>query len=302
MAEERLIDTDKDKKYRFRINEDGEEELIIDDSETEETVEEAEFEVPDFEEDDEEAAALTPEQLAERQRRAERERDERERRLAASIASAAEDCRIGNFSTALDALAIAEEIEPGNGRVHALKFLAYTRNCTEWEENTAKAWEAAEDVKEYTDKEYRRELLAAAQEGGLEKKTQEIESRVRALSEENDRKKAERAVRFNADYKKAAIFLACTGIPFLAFLAVAIYFSTVMYATTDGLNIILTIVFGALALATLIACLFAVRAFSTASRRVRLNKRDTSTELGRKYIAENGKLVGLKGIYAALKD
>ena len=29
MAEERLIDEDKDRKYRLRINEDGEEELVI---------------------------------------------------------------------------------------------------------------------------------------------------------------------------------------------------------------------------------------------------------------------------------
>ena len=30
MAEERLIDADKDKKYRIKINADGEEELVVD--------------------------------------------------------------------------------------------------------------------------------------------------------------------------------------------------------------------------------------------------------------------------------
>ena len=56
MAEERIIDDDKDKKYRIRINEDGEEELeVIDlgmDEEQEEAYETG-LEIPEFEEDDE---------------------------------------------------------------------------------------------------------------------------------------------------------------------------------------------------------------------------------------------------------
>ena len=43
MAEERLIDTDKDKKYRIRKNADGEDELYIDDTAEEEQVEEVSF-------------------------------------------------------------------------------------------------------------------------------------------------------------------------------------------------------------------------------------------------------------------
>ena len=73
MAEERLIDDDKDRKYRIRVNENGEEELeIIDPDDVDE---EPVFDMPDYEEDDEEAAILTPEQLAERERiKAEEER------------------------------------------------------------------------------------------------------------------------------------------------------------------------------------------------------------------------------------
>ena len=69
MAEERLIDDDKDRKYKIRINEYGEEELIIDESAEEEAESEIPvFEIPEDGEDDEEAALLTPEQLAERER------------------------------------------------------------------------------------------------------------------------------------------------------------------------------------------------------------------------------------------
>ena len=51
MAEERLIDDDKDRKYRIRVNENGEEELeIIDPDDVDE---EPVFDMPDYEEDDE---------------------------------------------------------------------------------------------------------------------------------------------------------------------------------------------------------------------------------------------------------
>ena len=66
MAEERLIDDDKDKKYRIKINADGEEELVINEDAEEQTenVEEVAFEAPEQEDNDEEAAVLTPEQYA----------------------------------------------------------------------------------------------------------------------------------------------------------------------------------------------------------------------------------------------
>ena len=59
MAEERLIDDDKDKKYKIRINEQGEEELVLDETRAESDAEESDevgFEVPELDEDDEEAA------------------------------------------------------------------------------------------------------------------------------------------------------------------------------------------------------------------------------------------------------
>ena len=97
MAEERLIDDnrdkDKDRKYRFRINEDGEEELEIvedPDNEPEEQTEQdvGGLEVPEFKEDDEEAAVMTPEQLFAERQKAENERAARENKARALIAAA----------------------------------------------------------------------------------------------------------------------------------------------------------------------------------------------------------------------
>ena len=91
MAEERLIDDDKDRKYKIRVNEDGEEELIIAPQTAAEEAAEIDFEVPDFDDDDEEAAVMTPEQLAARQRRREEEAARRAKKFSlCSTAKAAQ--------------------------------------------------------------------------------------------------------------------------------------------------------------------------------------------------------------------
>ena len=80
MAEERFIDDDKNRKYRIRINEAGEEELEIIDSGEEDGEQEpfeTGLEVPEFEEDDEEAATMTPEQLFLARKQREEERAEK---------------------------------------------------------------------------------------------------------------------------------------------------------------------------------------------------------------------------------
>ena len=83
MAEERLIDDDKDKKYKIRKNAEGVDELYIDG----EPEEELTFEIPEFETDDEEAAVMTPEQLAAR----EKMREDEERRRVEKIADLIQD-------------------------------------------------------------------------------------------------------------------------------------------------------------------------------------------------------------------
>ena len=85
MAEERLIDDDKDRKYKIRKNADGEDELYIDDTPDEEDdVIMPVFAVPYDDEDDDEAVSLTPEQFAERERIKQEEREAREKRLLPS--------------------------------------------------------------------------------------------------------------------------------------------------------------------------------------------------------------------------
>ena len=78
MAEERLIDDDKDRKYKIRINEDGEEELVIDDTPDEDESDIPVFQIPVYDEDDEDATSLSPQEFAEREKRKKEEQEVRE--------------------------------------------------------------------------------------------------------------------------------------------------------------------------------------------------------------------------------
>ena len=95
MAEERLIDDDKDRKYKIVKNADGEDELVIDGAPDEaESADEVGFEVPELDSDDEEAAIMTPEQLAARERMREEAEAARRKRETQSFAP---DCRARIF-------------------------------------------------------------------------------------------------------------------------------------------------------------------------------------------------------------
>jgi hypothetical protein len=303
MAEERLMDDDKDKKYIIRKNENGEEELVLNDglqSEEDEEAEEVSFEVPQSEEDDEEAAVMTPEQLAAKMAEAQKEKEEKAKKLADLINSARNDIEKDNYSTALESLTAAEDLDDENGEIKALKLVAYTRNFTDYTQ-IEKAAEDVDGVKKYTSKEQKNEMLTLG-EKSIKQKIGELTYSVNKLSEENEQKKSERAVKFNADNKKSIIAFVCTLVPFAVVLALAIWFSTVIFSSQDGLYLILTIVFGALSVVGLIALAFAARRLSITARRVRLNKKDTSTKLGRQLIAEEAKLAAFNAVYSALVD
>ena len=160
MAEERLIDDDKDRKYKIRKNADGEEELIVIDPEDgeEEESDIPVFNVPVYDEDDEEAATLTPEQLAERERKKQEEEKQRERKVNSLIAKTYEKLEEGNFEGALYNISQAELLADKSGEVYFLKLKALSRNLTDFisSEDCAKA---ADGVAEYCNKEQKAQQL-----------------------------------------------------------------------------------------------------------------------------------------------
>jgi hypothetical protein len=301
MAEERLVDDDKDKKYRFRKNENGEEELVIEGGEETESAkaDEMSFEVPEGL-DDEEAAVMTPEQLAERQKRKAEEKAALDKRVAELLDSAEADYNACKYATALESLVAAEELDDENGRLYALRLKVYTCGFTDYN-HISEAAEAAENVAKYSSEEDKKAMLAVS-ENGLKANISATQKLVDSLSKENEEKKAERAVKFNADRNKAIIIFSCIAVPFLAMLITAIYFSTIMYSSLDGHYITYTIVFAAIAFVFFAALVFAARYLNITCRRVRLNNRNNTTKLGRQLLEEEEKLDCFNVIYNALKN
>jgi hypothetical protein len=301
MAEERLIDDDlnKDKKYKIRVNEDGEEELYIDESEDgeDEETDIPVFEVQESDTDDEEAAVLTPEQLAERERLKAEEERAREEKSENFINQTVDKLSCGDFEGALFAANKAEEVGLRLGEVYSLKLRALTRDFSDYN-NLEESAAVCDSVKAECTDEQKQGLLAIA--AGYKKKVATLTHETEELKKKNDEGKEERRGYFASKKKRGfALFLA-TAIPFAVFLILAISFSTIMFSDENGLFLVLTIVFAALALATLIATVFTARTFWDAERNVKLNEKDTSTELGRQYLAKLNELNLVKQIYTTI--
>lgn len=281
MAEERLIDDDlnKDKKYRIRKNADGEDELYIDDSVEEEVVdlETVSFDVPEFSDGEGE---LTPEQIA----AAEQEKRERIERmkgvLAVNIEKAQAKLADGDFDGALQSVEAALQIDPTSGVAWALKLRALTKNFNNTE-NIDDCVDNAENVVRYCSDEQKTELAEIS--APLENRIMQLGEEAAALHVEVEEKKAERRTVFLQKRKQSVKWFSATCLPFIVCLVVAIAFASVMFAREDGVNLILTIVFAVIAAIFFIATLFTSHKMWDAMKKLSLNEKNSSTQLGRDY-------------------
>lgn len=279
MAEERLIDDDKDRKYKIRKNADGEDELVLDDTPEEESAEEElGFEVPEFDEDDEELAVMTPEQLAEQRRLKEEAELRRKEEIKNTANRARQLIADGKYEDANYILSAVEGPTGGDAEVSALKLIAITREFTDYTDAEDGLF-AVDGLKAGITEEIREELKPYLE--SVNAVRAHLKEEVDALSAENDGKKDERRVRFKARKKKSLIAFLITGIPLVAFAVLAIYYSTIMYAEKDGSNITLFIVFVALAGVFLIASLITAHRLWQSANLLKLNENNSSTKLGR---------------------
>ncbi len=301
MAEERLIDTDKDKKYRIKVNADGEEELVIDGGEEDggAEIEEIMFAAPEEIPDTDDGQVLTPEQLAEKRAREEAEEAERRQKVEELLEKAKSDISLYRFATALEFIERAEEIDGENGEAQALKLEAYTRRFTDYSQIVPAA-ESADKLKEYTDSDRKAELFGVAAPS-LEEEISKLRATVSAMNSQNEEKKAERAVRFNRDRNIAVILFCALAAVLITFVALTGYYATLIRTVPTNKYLVLTCVFAGLTAIGLFAVTFAARFLNIACRRVRLNKRNTTTQLGRELLAEQAKLKAFIAVYSALK-
>lgn len=297
MAEERLIDDDKDRRYKIRVNENGEEELVVNAAQDEDEREEIGFEVPDFDTDDEEAAVMTPEQLAARQKAREEEESKRHNMTQQYISRAKACLATEDYSGAIYALEQAGELDANNGEVYALKVKAYSRYFTDWSALDECA-DAADGLGDFGNDEQKRELAEMAKP--LEERILQTKQTVEALNRENEEKKGERRAAFKQRRKSALIAFAATVLPFVAFLIAAVVLGTqYMYTREDSLFTILTIVFASLAGVAFIATVITSRRLWAACRNVSRNERNVSTKLGREYEEKSAEYEKLTRIYAS---
>lgn len=299
MAEERLIDDDKDRKYKIRVNEDGEEELVIDDSPEEERTEEMEFEVPELLEDDEEAAVMTPEQLAARDRAREEAEAKRIADLAERIELAKKLVAEKKYEDCAYVLDEALELDPANGEVYALRVIALTQNLKNLYDRLDEGLEASEGFLKFADegvKEAYAQLKAEA-----EKLKAPLESEVETLNTQNEEAKGIRRESFAAKRKVWGISFACTGVALIVFGVLAIYFSTVMHAVKDGTNMVLFFTFLGVTALAFVATLITAHKFWDSAKLLSLNEKNSSSRLGREYVEKSYGLKLVENVLSAFE-
>ena len=290
MAEERLIDDDKDRKYRIRINENGEEELVIVDDPEEEEVESPAYSViTDDEELSEDEIALKAE---ERRQAAQRKAEEFK---ATAIAKMEE----GDWESAQYALYQASELTEYDGELYYLQLKAYSRGMTSFLD-LQKCVDASIGIREYTGEEQKEELRSLSQP--LKERIAEFEQKRNELNEQNEQGKNERRATFVSAKNRALIVFGCTFVPLIALFVVALVFSSMMDSDLSGIYVTLTIVFSVITVVALFINIFTFYRYWTANKKVKLNEMDTATKLGREFISCSEELENLKSIYSSFSN
>ncbi len=298
MAEERLIDDDKDRKYKIRINEDGEEELVIDDTPDEEESDIPVFQIPVYDEDDEDAASLSPQEFAEREKRKKEEQEARESKFSSLTDCAYAKLADGDYESALYAVTQAEELKKDSGQLYCLKLNILTRGFTDYISDE-KCARTAEKIALYSTAEQKAEIKSKL--SGLDERIAEAEKRTDELKKVNEEKKAERREFFTAKKKKAVAACIASVTPFVLFIILTAVFGGIMFSDESGLFIIITVVFAALACVALVPALLFANSLLSARKNVVLNESDDSTEIGREYLASQKILKNLKTVKSAVE-
>ncbi|MCD7728588.1 MAG: hypothetical protein LUI60_01575 [Clostridia bacterium] len=291
MSEIRLADDDKDKKYRIRINEDGEEEFEI--IEPEEQPEE-DFVGLQADIDEDETMAEEDDELMAAAR-------EEQKRLAVEeargfIEKAKERASAGDTEYALVALDSAQEAWDEEWEIYSLKLELLTNNFTDFT-HAEECASLEEGYKKYVPEEVKQEFRGKYAEN-IQKEIDSLQTVADKTKEENEAKKADRRVRFKARRNKSLRNFIIAFVPFLIFLGVAIGLST--YMIYDDVILVFAIIFYVLAAAAFVLSVICLRFLARDAHRVHLNELDSSTAIGRSYLDCSGKIEALKSVYDML--
>lgn len=279
----------KNKKYVIRKNADGEEELVY--------VADAEEDLTAEAEEEDKGGVAEAENKAEAAEERVEKKPVAERKIKAvedGLAAAAEYLQAGDFENAEKAVTAALNADPQCGEGYVLKMRVLTKDFTDFTRGE-ECLKTAQYVINFCTHEQRAELKELA--APLKELTERQEEHAAALHVEVEQKKAERRELFVQKRKKWTLAFGLTLLPFVVCLIFAVAFGSVMYARKDGLNIIITIVFAALAALFFIATAFTAHKMWDAMKKVSLNEKNSSTALGREYEELKSQISQLNDIY-----
>ncbi len=296
MSEIRLTDDDKDRKYRIRINEKGEEELEI--LQPEEQPEEEE-ELLDFQTDYEDGEEENSEETLALMRAAKEEQARLAREEAQSfIAKAKERIQEGDTEFALVALDSAQKSWDEEWEIYTLKLELLTKNFTDFSRIDECVTLEDEDKKFVPDDV--KEELRGKYASTIKEKLNEQQKMVAGIRAENEEKKSDRRVKFKRQRNIALRNFMFAFIPFILILGAAIGFNSVMMSDREGTLAVVTIVLYSLAAVLFIVSIVLLRPLMRALNRLSRNEKNTSTAIGRTYIEGNSFAEDLNTLYAMI--
>jgi len=296
--EERTLDDDIEKGLKLKKKEAPEGEAAEGETAEVESSENSDIvlDIPVVEEENEELADMTPEQAAAYIKQKEEEQ-----------------ARLLEQKDDLKAKAAEAEEKGESDRAEEIYYNILELDPSDLTANVGYARKITKDFSDYSDFGFVMETYKKGEDNVGEDFTAAIkdtcENNIRAeinslkaeeeeLSKKVEEKRVSRRAAFKADYViKRNAFLRRLVI-FVVWLALAIIFATKISSVSEPTFLILTIVFGALALITLVFLLVETNKFSTAAHRVKENERDSSTRDGKELIALREKIEFLSEIVA----
>jgi Na+-transporting methylmalonyl-CoA/oxaloacetate decarboxylase gamma subunit len=296
--EERIIDDEYGRGVRLKKTKDGYVDVTDETLETGEVEDEALFEFPQFDadEDDEELAGLTPEQAAELIKRREDEAAAKKAEYERRIAEGEELLKTGSFraaelqfekALALDDVATAASV--GYWRAKTSDFTDPDVLISEYADAGIESldYDLGEQASEQIKKEYK---------PSFERRVQELTAEEEPLASSVEGKQKSRRAVLKERIKKATVAFFASALPAAALLVLAIVFGLKNFTTRENTFVLPTVLLGVgFVLAFIVFIVFANRLIN-ALRMNAANEKLSSTEEG----ARLEQIRKYKALYLAL--
>lgn len=286
--EERLIDEEYGRGVRLKKTEDGYVDVtdeLVEDDETQ-TAEEALFEFPELEEDDEELATLTPEQAAELKRQRAEAMKLREMECQKTVEEAQAVLQAGEFEQAEKLFDKARNLVPGNEAASVGYLRAITQNFAdpdamieEYEDEFDDAREAYEEFV-YAHGKTAVESVSKEYADVFKARVAELEELAAPIEEKVLKKQEMRRAQIKTRLKKQLITLLCVAVPTILLLVATVVFATMIHSRPDRLFLYVTIAVAAVTAVVFFVCVWAGNKFLNTLRMKNRNEDLRSTEDG----------------------